>query len=96
MISIKTVLNSSVVLVEENSKEMIALGERIGFGQKAKDEISGDKVDKIFLTFEEKKYSQLLELVEEIPIEFYEITRTIVFEAEKGLDKQLNPGVYLS
>ncbi len=66
----KKVLNSSVVLVEENGKEMIALGKGIGFGQKAGDEISGDKVDKIFLPFEEKKSSQLLELVEEIPIEF--------------------------
>ncbi|HBN1216501.1 TPA: transcription antiterminator BglG, partial [Enterococcus faecium] len=54
MISIKKVLNSSVVLVEENGKEMIALGKGIGFGQKAGDEISGDKVDKIFLPFEEK------------------------------------------
>ena len=96
MISIKKVLNSSVVLVEENGKEMIALGKGIGFGQKAGDEISGDKVDKIFLPFEEKKSSQLLELVEEIHIEFFEITRTIVFEAEKGLDKKLNPGVYLT
>lgn len=96
MIAIKKVLNSSVVLVEENGKEMVILGKGIGYGKKNGEEIPEDKVDKIFLPFEEKKTSQILELVEEIPIEFFEITRAIVSKAESELGKKLNPGVYLT
>lgn len=96
MILIKKVLNSSVVLIDKNGKEMIALGKGIGFGKKIGDEILGNQVDKIFLPFEEKKSSQLLELVDEIPIEFFEITRTIVLKAEQELGKKLNPGIYLT
>lgn len=96
MISIKKVLNSSVVLVENNGKEMIALGKGIGFGKKAGDQIPDEQVDKIFLEVEEQKSVQIVELVGEIPFEFFEVTRDIVTEAEKKLGKKLNSNLYLT
>ncbi|EAG2745005.1 transcription antiterminator BglG, partial [Listeria monocytogenes] len=40
MIYIKKVLNSSVVLVDNEGQEMIALGKGIGFGKKAGEQIT--------------------------------------------------------
>ncbi|WP_086350557.1 BglG family transcription antiterminator LicT [Candidatus Enterococcus clewellii] len=96
MISIKKVLNSSVVLVENNGKEMIALGKGIGFGKKIGDQIPDEQVDKIFLEVEEQKSVQIVELVGEIPFEFFEVTRDIIAEAEKQLGKKLNSNLYLT
>ncbi|MHC5218526.1 BglG family transcription antiterminator LicT [Enterococcus sp. LJL128] len=96
MKSIKKVLNSSVVLVEENGQEMIALGKGIGYGKKPGEEISGEQVDKIFLPLEEKKSAQILDLVAEIPLEFFEMTRDIVAQAEKELGRKLNSTIYLT
>lgn len=96
MISIKKVLNSSVVLVENNGKEMIALGKGIGFGKKPGDQIPDEQVDKIFLEVEEQKSVQIVELVGEIPFEFFEVTRDIIAEAENQLGKKLNSNLYLT
>ncbi|MHC5373063.1 PRD domain-containing protein [Enterococcus sp. LJL120] len=93
---IKKVLNSSVVLVEKNGQEMIALGKGIGFGKKAGEEISDEQVDKIFLEADEQKPSQLAELVGEIPFEFFELTRDIIQDAQEKLAKELNSNLYLT
>lgn len=95
MISIKKVLNSSVVLVEKDGKEMIVLGKGIGFGKKVGEPIPDEHVDKIFLE-ENVKSSHIAELVEEIPFEFFEITRDIIEEAKRQLGKNLNSNLYLT
>ncbi|MGX7262996.1 PRD domain-containing protein [Enterococcus crotali] len=96
MIMVKKVLNSSVVLVEKDGQEMIALGKGIGYGKKIDDVISDSLVDKIFLPIEAQKSSQFAELVDEIPIRFFEITKEIVAIAEQELSYQLNTSIYLT
>ncbi|MGL9729074.1 PRD domain-containing protein [Enterococcus sp. DIV0756] len=96
MILIKKVLNSSVVLAEDEGKEIIAFGKGIGYGKKAGEAISDDRVDKMFLAAEDKKTSQIIELVGEIPFEFFEISRDIILKAENELQKQLNSNIYLT
>ena len=96
MIVVKKVLNSSVVLVEKEGQEMIALGKGIGYDKKIGDIISDSSVDKIFLPIEAKKSSQFAELVAEIPMEFFEITKEIVTIAEEELSYKLNTSIYLT
>uniref|UniRef100_UPI00403F3255 PRD domain-containing protein n=1 Tax=Candidatus Enterococcus willemsii TaxID=1857215 RepID=UPI00403F3255 len=96
MTTIKKVLNSSVVLVEENGKEMVFFGKGVGYGKKTGEEIRDDQVDQIFLKIDKKKSTQILELLDEIPFEFFEMTREIIFEAEKKLGKELNPSLYFT
>lgn len=96
MILVKKVLNSSVVLVEKEGQEMIALGKGIGYGKKRGDFISDSVVDQIFLPIEEQKSSQFAELVDEIPIKFFEITKEIVSIAEEKLAVSLNTSIYLT
>lgn len=96
MILVKKVLNTSVVLVEKEGQEMIALGKGIGYDKKIGDVISDSSVDKIFLPIEEKKSSQFAELVAEIPMKFFEITKEVVSIAEGALDYKLNTSIYLT
>ncbi|ANZ94357.1 transcription antiterminator BglG [Brochothrix thermosphacta] len=96
MILVKKILNSSVVLVDNDGQEMIALGKGIGYGKKNGDIISDSVVDKIFLPIEAKKSTHFAELVNEIPIKFFEITKEIVSLSETELSYQLNPSIYLT
>ncbi|MDW5524993.1 PRD domain-containing protein [Carnobacterium maltaromaticum] len=95
MIAIKKVLNSSVVLVEKDGVEMVALGKGIGFGRKPGDVIDNGNVDKIFLE-KNIKTAHVTELIEEIPFDYFEVTRDITNEAEKILGKKLNSNLYLT
>lgn len=70
MIYIKKVLNSSVVLVDNEGQEMIALGKGIGFGKKAGEQITDSQIDQVFLPIDETRSLQFAELIDEIPIRF--------------------------
>lgn len=96
MVLIKKVLNSSVVLIEENGQEQIALGKGIGYGKKEGDELVEEQVDKIFFEMGQQKFGQIVELVGEIPFEFFEITGEIIQLAETTLNKKLNNNLYLT
>lgn len=93
---IKKVLNSSVVLVEdERGVERVLLGKGIGFGQKAGTRIDGTGVDRVFVSLDDANHQNLVELLSQIPVEFAELTREIVSDAEsEGLE--LDPHIYLA
>jgi beta-glucoside operon transcriptional antiterminator len=92
---IKKVLNSSVVLVEdEQGVERVLLGKGIGFGQKAGTQIDGTGVDRVFVSLDDINHENLVELLSQVPVEFVELTRQIVSDAEsEGLE--LDPHIYL-
>jgi beta-glucoside operon transcriptional antiterminator len=96
MQTIKKVLNSSVVLVEdERGVERVLLGKGIGFGAKPGAEIAGSAVDRVFVALEDADQRNLVELLAQIPAEFVDLTRTIVADAEaNGL--RLDPHIYLA
>lgn len=95
VIMIKKVLNSSVLLVEEDGIEKVVLGRGIGYGKKQGDSIENTNIDKIFL---EKtiKTNYITELMEEIPFEFFQMTKEIIELAEIDLGKKLDNSLYLT
>jgi len=96
MIYIKKVLNSSVVLVDKEGQEMIALGKGIGYGKKVGDSIADTQIDQVFLPIDEKKSGQFADLVDEIPLYYFEMTKEIVQLAQKMLPYSLNSTIYLT
>ena len=96
MQTIKKVLNSSVVLVEdERGIERVLLGKGIGFGQKAGTSIEASTADQVFVALDDADQRNLVELLTQIPGEVVEATRSIVaLAAAEGLE--LDPHVYLS
>ncbi len=96
MIQIKKVLNSSVVLIDNQGQVMIALGKGIGFGKKAGEKIDDSDIDQVFLPITETKSSQFAALVDEIPLRYFEMTKDIVQLAENYLPYTLNSTIYLT
>ncbi|RKT35630.1 BglG family transcriptional antiterminator [Microbacterium sp. AG1240] len=93
---IKKVLNSSVVLVEdERGVERVLLGKGIGFGAKPGDAVAPEDTDRVFVALEDADQRNLVELMAQIPAEFVDLTRSIVVAAEEaGLE--LDPHIYLT
>ena len=93
---IKKVLNSSVVLVDdERGVERVLLGKGIGFGAKPGDVVDEGATDRVFVALDDADQRNLVELLAQIPGEFVELTREIVRDAvASGLD--LDPHIYLT
>lgn len=96
MIIVKKVLNSSVVLVDKNSQEFIALGRGIGYGKKIGDLIPEIDVDKIYLPVGEGISNRFLDLLNEVAFEYFEMASIIIKLAEKKLGIELNKTIYLT
>ncbi|ACL39043.1 transcriptional antiterminator, BglG [Pseudarthrobacter chlorophenolicus A6] len=96
MHTIKKVLNSSVVLVEDGrGVERVLLGKGIGYGQKAGQQIAASEGERVFVALDDADKRNLVELLAQIPAEFIDLTRSIVHDAEQaGL--ALDPHIYLA
>ncbi|SES02721.1 transcriptional antiterminator, BglG family [Gracilibacillus ureilyticus] len=95
MIRIKKVLNSSVVLAEDDQKkEFILFGKGIGFGQKAGNVIKENQADQMFLPIDNIKVKEFIGLLDSIPAEFVDLTQQIVKYAEENLQAKLNSSIY--
>ncbi|WP_149847177.1 BglG family transcription antiterminator [Paenibacillus sp. 37] len=95
MKKIKKVLNSNVVLAEDQQKnEFILLGKGIGYGRKMGTAIEEHQADQIFIPVENIKVKEFLGLLDTISPVFVELTQKIVTYAEKELSVTLNASVY--
>ncbi|ATH94650.1 PRD domain-containing protein [Bacillus glycinifermentans] len=97
MFKIKKVLNSSVVLaVDQNRQEMVLCGRGIGYGQKPGNMIEEKQADQVFMSVDNMKAKEFLQLIDSMPQEFIELTQQIVQHAEEKLKTKLNSGVYFT
>lgn len=97
MPQIKKVLNSSVILVsDEQEKEYIILQKGIGYGRRPGEivELSGES--QIFVPLSSNDRNQFLELLQEIPATYLELSQRIVTYAENQLHTKLNEHIYLA
>lgn len=96
MQTIKKVLNSSVVLVEDDHGiERVLLGKGIGFAHRPGDVVPPGADDRVFVELRETDQRNFVDLVSQIPVDFVELTRHIVADAEsEGLE--FDPHIYLA
>ena len=87
---IKKVLNSSVVLVNDNGVEKIALGKGIGYGRKVGEEIEVSQIDKIFQSVNSPQGNKLLELMNEIPLAYFGLATEILNYTQVLLNQNLS------
>lgn len=93
---IKKVLNSSVVLLtDEKQAEFIVLGKGIGYGKKPNEEIRVNEKDcQFFIPVTHNKSKQIIELLNSIPPEIFELTHEVIVLAKKELAIELNDSLY--
>ena len=93
---IQKVLNSSVVLVRDDSgEESILLGKGIGYGRKAGEPIERQPSDRVFLPLSNPDAQPMLELFSSIPAVYLDLTQDIVDDAEQSLGVKLSAHIYL-
>src|SRR6478752_5174497 len=96
VLTIKKVLNSSVVLVvDEMGQETILLGKGIGYGQKAGTPVPSRDGDQVFISLPNPEVKNLVDLLTAIPVDYIEVTREIVDHAE-SLQMNLDAHIYLA
>jgi len=92
---IRQLLNNNVVMaLDDNGDEVVVMGTGLAFNAKKGDEIPEEKIQKVFAC---KEFgSKLYELIEDIPIHYLEIAKSIVEYAEENFGWKLNKQIYLA
>ncbi len=93
---IRKVLNSSVVLVEDDGgEESILLGKGIGYGRRPGEAIERQPSDRVFIPLSNPDAQPMLELFSSIPPAYLDLTQDIVEDAQQTLGVQLSAHIYL-
>lgn len=87
--------NNVVATVTDDKKEAIAQGSGIGFSKKIGDLIDTNKVEKIFVLQDEEKV-KFDKLMEDTPIEYFQIAQAIAEKAKEELNIQLSNKLLIS
>ncbi|QOT00419.1 PRD domain-containing protein [Brevibacterium sp. JNUCC-42] len=94
---IKKVFNNNVAFVHRDVTEMIVMGKGIAFQKKVGDYIDEAIIDKIFVLENENQTSnKLLQLINEIPTEHFELTAQIVQYVKTQITNPISDNIYLT
>ncbi|MGT2785104.1 PRD domain-containing protein [Streptococcus merionis] len=92
---IKKVLNSSVVLVDDEGIEKIALGKGIGFGKKQGETVLISSIDKLFQSVNTPQAQHLLGLLNEVPSIYFDLAQDIIEQAKQVLNTPLQDSLWI-
>lgn len=91
------VLNNNVITSLDGSEiEIVVMGRGLAFQKKPGDEIDADKIEKVFRPESNDSSRKLKELLEQIPMEYVQLTEEIRKLAALMLDKEFGDSIYLS
>jgi beta-glucoside operon transcriptional antiterminator len=92
----KSINNNIVSAFDDNGREVVIIGKGVGYKAKECDEISEDKIDKIFVMSSQNNIERLKGLFASIPLEYIKLTDEIITYAKKRLNKRLNESSYFT
>lgn len=93
---VKKSLNANAVIaINHEQQEFIFFGKGIGYGKKNGDKVDESIVNQTFIPLTNQEMRQYVALIEAISPDILETSREIVSDAEKKLQTELNPIVYL-
>jgi beta-glucoside operon transcriptional antiterminator len=90
---IKKILNNNAVVVSDNNEEKIAIGAGIAFQKRKNDIVNLNKIEKLFVMKENKKFQQLLL---QIPEKHFALSEEIITFAEEYLGSKLNEHIHIA
>lgn len=94
---IEKILNNNVITTRDQfGNEKVVMGKGIAFGCKAGDDISNEKVEKIFRLDNQDSMEKMKELLSHIPMEYFKLTDEIIIYAKNSLNVKLNENIYLT
>lgn len=96
MYKIKKVLNSSVVLVQDDNKERVLLGKGIGFGKKVGEVVLEKDISQIFVPIENSTMEQFIQNISEYNPIFFDITNKLIKKAKELLNVEVTEAIYFA
>ncbi len=91
------VLNNNVITsLDDNETEIVVMGRGLAFQKKPGDDVDTDKIEKVFRPESNDSSRKLKELLEQIPMEYVQLTEEIRKLAVLMLDKEFGDSIYLS
>lgn len=97
MYKIQRVINNNVICsVNEKGEEIILRGKGIGFQKKAGMSVEASSVEGVFILEKSQTKNKLMQLLEDIPEVYIEISTQIIEYAKQTLGKSLDENIYVT
>ncbi|AMC94602.1 hypothetical protein AOC36_00535 [Erysipelothrix larvae] len=93
---IKILNNNVIVSIDEDGREVVAMGSGLAFGRRVGDTVSDQKVDKLFRLEGNANRNHYYDLLQEIPMEYLTLSDEIVRDAKTKMGKPLSDIVYIT
>lgn len=90
------VLNNNIVAtITDDKKEAVAQGSGIGFQKKPGDSLDRNKIEKLYV-FQDEEQTKFLKLLEDTPIEYFQVAERIVNYAERMMQLNISNKVLIA
>lgn len=94
---IKKILNNNVVItLDDNDKEIIVMGKGLAYGKRNEESIDPSKISKTFSMSLKPAQSKMIKMLEDIPIEYMEISDQVIQKAKRELNSEIDDSLYIS
>lgn len=93
---VKKSLNNSMLLVQQDQRELILFGKGIGFGTKPGAEVDMNAIEQVFIPLEGIKTQHFLSLTDTVPAAYFDLTHDIVALAQKQYVEKLSSVLFFT
>lgn len=94
---IKKKLNNNTIITKNSKKqEIIVVGKGVGYGKNINDPVDKEKITKIFVPENKGERKKILDMIDEIPIEYIDISKKIISYARRNYKLILNENIYIT
>ena len=93
---VKVINNNLIKSFDDKNNEVLVMGCGLGFKKVPGDEINEALIEKVYKVSEKTNSSQLIQLLEKIPLEQIQTTNEIISFAKASLGKKLNQNIYIT
>ena len=91
------VLNNNVVIsVDDSNRDIIVMGSGVAFKKKHGDSIDKTKIERIFTQEDQSLATKFTKLLNEIPVEYLELTEKIIMNAKSKFNCDYDDNLYIS
>jgi beta-glucoside operon transcriptional antiterminator len=93
---LKVINNNVISVLTEENKEIVVMGRGLAFKKKPGDPVDEQLIEKVFKLENKDLSEHFKKLLEEIPLQYMDISDEIIRFAKETLGKKLNESIYVS